>query len=376
MGMKKNDTTFGFLTRNMSESIDLCLILFAFLISKKNAFENSDMALPLTKYRDFFKTLYDLSLFKETRFDGDAKYKNLISAVINDDESDSLKDESYFFNDLEKVVKIHNKDSQKQIIHVLFPLSCIMFIVGVIYIFVFCRNWAFTKAISLYEIILEGMPAIIISGLGMFFLLKCIISLKVISGREKNPIKRYLYHDIDIDYCFRILNSEIKQVYNEINTSHYTKDLIIQLNVITRQNVVNEVQDNNILRSIYEVKEKIRNLDELLNTISEIDRKASSIEELSNNIELLINPTEDSKLIDDFISYGAPLKKTPKGVRCAGSTNSLVHWIIEGNYDDPGRVDWILENVKDKNGKRMNRETLLEYFRDNREIYRTNKNLK
>ena len=45
MGIKKNDTAFGFLTRNMSESIDLCLILFAFLISKKNAFENSDMAL-------------------------------------------------------------------------------------------------------------------------------------------------------------------------------------------------------------------------------------------------------------------------------------------------------------------------------------------
>ena len=109
---KKNDASFEFQTPNMTESIDLCLVLFAFLFSKKNAFKNSDMALPLTKYRYFFKTLYDLSLLKETRFGWDAKYKDLISAVMYDEESEALKDESYFFAALEEVVKIHKKAPQ------------------------------------------------------------------------------------------------------------------------------------------------------------------------------------------------------------------------------------------------------------------------
>lgn len=342
MGMKKNDTTFGFLTRNMSESIDLCLILFAFLISKKNAFKNSDMALPLNKYKDFFKILYGLSLFEKTRFNKDAKYKDLITAVMNDEESESLKDESYFFSNLEEEVKIHNKDSKKQMRTLLLPLSCFILLFGLIYIFVIIKTWYLSKTISPLEIILEGIPAILILVLGIFLCSKCNLSLKVYSHKEKDPLLRSWYQDIDIDYCFKIMNSAMKRIYNEINESNA----------------------------------KTTALEEIVNTFNNINQKASSIEELSNNIELLINPTEDSKLIDDFISYGAPLKKTPKGVRCAGSTNSLVHWIVEGYYDDPGRVDWIVENVKDKNGKKLNRETLMEYFRDNRDKYKTNKNLK
>lgn len=347
---KKNDASFEFQTPNMTKSIDLCLVLFAFLFSRKNAFRNSDMALPLNKYKDFFKILYGLSLFEKTRFNKDAKYKDLITAIMNDEESEALKDESYFFAALEEEVKIHNKDSKKQIIHVLYPLSCLMVLVGVIYFFIICKTWFITKTISPSEIILEAIPSMLISAIGIFCSYKCAMSLKVYSHKEKDPVLRNWYHDIDLEYCFSILNSEMNRIYKEINARNYAKDLISQLKGLA--------------------------LEEIENAVNEINVKASSIEELSNNIGLLINPTEDAKLIDDFISYGAPLKKTPKGVRCAGSTNSLVHWIIEGNYDDPGRVDWILENVKDKNGKKMNRETLLEYFRDNREIYRTNKNLK
>lgn len=348
MGIKKNDTAFGFQTRNMPESIDLCMMLFCYLYSRKNAFEKAKAALPFKKYIEFFRTLSRLGLFKDTRITADKKYQLLITALLNGETAESFKDEPYFFRDLENEVKIHNQDSKKQIKSLLL-LSCFMVLFGFVYIFVFIKSWALTKSISPSEIIFEGLPAFVMPVLGGYFLYKCIMSLRVYARKEMNPIFRCWYHDIDLEYCFSILNSEMDRIYKEINARNYAKDLISQLKRLA--------------------------LEEIENAVNEINVKASSIEELSNNIGLLINPTEDAKLIDAFISYGAPLKKTPKGVRCAGSTNSLVHWIIEENYDDPGRVDWILENVKDKNGKRMNRETLLEYFRDNREIYRANKNM-
>lgn len=339
---KKNDASFEFQTPNMTESIDLCLVLFAFLFSKKNAFKNSDMALPLTKYRYFLKTLYDLSLLKETRFGWDAKYKDLISAVMYDEEAEALKDESYFFAALEEEVKIHKIDSQKQIIHVLFPLSCLMVLVGVIYFFIICKTWFITKTISPSEIILEVIPSILISAIGIFCSYKCAMSLKVYSHKEKDPVLRDWYHDINLDYCFNVLNSEMKKIYNEIN----------------------------------ENKAKTTALEEIVNTVNGLSEKASVIEEITNNIGLLIKPKEDSDYIDQLISSGAPIVKTSQGVRCSGSINSLVNWIVEAGYDVPGSVDWIVENVKDKNGEKINRETLMQYFRDNREIYRANKNLK
>ena len=339
---KKNDASFEFQTPNMTESIDLCLVLFAFLFSKKNAFKNSDMALPLTKYRYFFKTLYDLSLLKETRFGWDAKYKDLISAVMYDEEYEALKDESYFFAALEEVVKIHKKDSKKQIIHVLFPLSCLMVLVGVIYFFIICKTWFITKTISPSEIILEVIPSILISAIGIFCSYKCAMSLKVYSHKEKDPVLRTWYHDIDLDYCFNVLNSEMKKIYNEIN----------------------------------ENKARTSALEEIVNTVNGLSEKASAIEEITNNIGLLIKPKDDSDYLDGMLSGGAPITITPKGLRCSSTINMFVKWIIEENYDEPGRVDWIVENVKDKNGKKMNRETLMQYFRNNREIYRANKNLK
>ena len=339
---KKNDASFEFQTPNMTESIDLCLVLFAFLFSRKNAFRNSDMALPLTKYRYFFKNLYDLSLLKETRFGWDAKYKDLISAVIYDEEAEALKDESYFFAALEEEVKIHKKDSKKQIIHVLFPLSCLMVLVGVIYFFIICKTWYLTKTISPSEIILEAIPSMLIFAIGIFFTYKCTMSLKVYSHKEKDPVLRNWYHDIDLDYCFNVLNSEMKKIYNEINES----------------------------------KVRTTALEEIVTTVNGLREKASAIEEITNNIGLLIKPKEDSDYIDELISSGAPIVKTPQGVRCSGSINSLVNWIVEAGYDVPGSVDWIVDHVKDRKVEKIKRETLQEYFRDNREIYNTNKNLK
>ncbi len=340
---KKNDASFEFQTPNMTKSIDLCLVLFAFLFSKKNAFKNSDMALPLNKYKDFFKILYGLSLFEKTRFNKDAKYEDLITAVMNDEESESLKDESYFFAALEEEVKIHNKDSKKQMRTLLLPLSCFILLFGLIYIFAIIKTWYLTKTISASEILLEVIPSMLITAIGIFFTYKCAMSLKVYSHKEKDPVLRNWYHDIDLDYCFNVLNSEMKKIYNEINES----------------------------------KARTTALEEIVTTVNGLSEKASAaIEELSNNIGLIVKPKDDSDYLDGMLSGGAPITITPKGLRCSSTINTFVKWIIEENYDEPGRVDWIAENVKDKNGEKLNRETLMQYFRDNREKYRANKIMK
>lgn len=342
MGIKKNDTAFGFQTRNMPESIDLCMMLFCYLYSRKNAFEKAKAALPFKKYIEFFRTLSRLGLFKDTRITADKKYQLLITALLNGETAESFKDEPYFFRDLENEVKIHNQDSKKQI-KALLPLSCFMLLVGLVYIFVFIESWVFTKSISFREIILEGLPALIIPVLGGYFLDKCMISLKVYSRKEMNPVLRSWYHDIDLEYCFSILNSEMNRIYNEINES----------------------------------KARTTALEEIVTTVNGLSEKASAaIEELSNNIGLIVKPKDDSDYLDGMLSGGAPITITPKGLRCSSTINTFVKWIIEENYDEPGRVDWIAENVKDKNGEKLNRETLMQYFRNNREIYRTNKNLK
>ena len=341
MGIKKNDTAFEFQTRNMPESIDLCMMLFCYLYSRKNTFEITKSSLHLRKYIDFFETINRYDLFKDTKFTTDKKYQLLITALLNNETAEDLKDESYFFHKLENEVKIHNQDSKKQVKSLLL-LSCFMVLFGLVNIFVFIKSWALTKSISPSEIIFEGLPAFVMPVLGGYFLYKCITSLRVYARKEMNPICRCWYYDIDLEYCFSILNSEMNRIYNEINES----------------------------------KVRTTALEEIVTTVNGISEKASAIEELSNNIGLIVKPKDDSDYLDGMLSGGAPITITPKGIRCSSTINTFVKWIIEENYDEPGRVDWIVENVKDRNWGKINRETLMQYFRNNREIYRANKNLK
>ncbi len=341
MGIKKNDTAFEFQTRNMPESIDLCMMLFCYLYSRKNTFEITKSSLHLRKYIDFFETINRYDLFKDTKFTTDKKYQLLITALLNNETAEDLKDESYFFHKLENEVKIHNQDSKKQVKSLLL-LSCFMVLFGLVNIFVFIKSWALTKSISPSEIIFEGLPAFVMPVLGGYFLYKCITSLRVYARKEMNPICRCWYYDIDLEYCFSILNSEMNRIYNEINES----------------------------------KVRTTALEEIVTTVNGLSEKASAIEELSNNIGLIVKPKDDSDYLDGMLSGGAPITITPKGIRCSSTINTFVKWIIEENYDEPGRVDWIVENVKDRNWGKINRETLMQYFRNNREIYRTNKNLK
>lgn len=341
MGIKKNDTAFEFQTRNMPESIDLCMMLFCYLYSRKNTFEITKSSLHLRKYIDFFETINRYDLFKDTKFTTDKKYQLLITALLNNETAEDLKDESYFFHKLENEVKIHNQDSKKQVESLLL-LSCFMVLFGLVNIFVFIKSWALTKSISPSEIIFEGLPAFVMPVLGGYFLYKCITSLRVYARKEMNPICRCWYYDIDLEYCFSILNSEMNRIYNEINES----------------------------------KVRTTALEEIVTTVNGLSEKASAIEELSNNIGLIVKPKDDSDYLDGMLSGGAPITITPKGLRCSSTINTFVKWIIEENYDEPGRVDWIAENVKDKNGEKLNRETLMQYFRSNREIYRANKIMK
>ena len=132
-----------------------------------------------------------------------------------------------------------------------------------------------------------------------------------------------------------------------------------------------------IYNEINESKARTTALEEIVTTVNGLSEKASAaIEELSNNIGLIVKPKDDSDYLDGMLSGGAPITITPKGLRCSSTINTFVKWIIEENYDEPGRVDWIAENVKDKNGEKLNRETLMQYFRDNREKYRANKIMK
>ena len=341
MGIKKNDTAFEFQTRNMPESIDLCMMLFCYLYSRKNTFEITKSSLHLRKYIDFFETINRYDFFKDTKFTTDKKYQLLITALLNNETAEDLKDESYFFHKLENEVKIHNQDSKKQVKSLLL-LSCFMVLFGLVNIFVFIKSWALTKSISPSEIIFEGLPAFVMPVLGGYFLYKCITSLRVYARKEMNPICRCWYYDIDLEYCFSILNSEMNRIYNEINES----------------------------------KVRTTALEEIVTTVNGLSEKASAIEELSNNIGLIVKPKDDSDYLDGMLSGGAPITITPKGLRCSSTINTFVKWIIEENYDEPGRVDWIAENVKDKNGEKLNRETLMQYFRSNREIYRANKIMK
>ena len=342
MGIKKNDTAFEFQTRNIPESIDLCMMLFCYLYSRKNTFEITKSSLHLRKYIDFFETINRYDLFKDTKFTTDKKYQLLITALLNNETAEDLKDESYFFHKLENEVKIHNQDSKKQVKSLLL-LSCFMVLFGLVNIFVFIKSWALTKSISPSEIIFEGIPAFVMPVLGGYFLYKCITSLRVYARKEMNPICRCWYYDIDLEYCFSILNSEMNRIYNEINES----------------------------------KARTTALEEIVTTVNGLSEKASAaIEELSNNIGLIVKPKDDSDYLDGMLSGGAPITITPKGLRCSSTINTFVKWIIEENYDEPGRVDWIAENVKDKNGEKLNRETLMQYFRSNREIYRANKIMK
>lgn len=314
MGIKKNDTAFEFQTRNMPESIDLCMMLFCYLYSRKNTFEITKSSLHLRKYIDFFETINRYDLFKDTKFTTDKKYQLLITALLNNETAEDLKDESYFFHKLENEVKIHNQDSKKQVESLLL-LSCFMVLFGLVNIFVFIKSWALTKSISPSEIIFEGLPAFVMPVLGGYFLYKCITSLRVYARKEMNPICRCWYYDIDLEYRFSILNSEMNRIYNEINES----------------------------------KVRTTALEEIVTTVNGLSEKASAIEELSNNIGLIVKPKDDSDYLDGMLSGGAPITITPKGIRCSSTINTFVKWIIEENYDEPGRVDWIVENVKDRN---------------------------
>ena len=253
MGIKKNDTAFEFQTRNMPESIDLCMMLFCYLYSRKNTFEITKSSLHLRKYIDFFETINRYDLFKDTKFTTDKKYQLLITALLNNETAEDLKDESYFFHKLENEVKIHNQDSKKQVESLLL-LSCFMVLFGLVNIFVFIKSWALTKSISPSEIIFEGLPAFVMPVLGGYFLYKCITSLRVYARKEMNPICRCWYYDIDLEYCFSILNSEMNRIYNEINES----------------------------------KVRTTALEEIVTTVNGLSEKASAIEELSNNIGLIV----------------------------------------------------------------------------------------
>lgn len=348
---KKNDTTFEFQTRTMSESIDLCLMLFCYLYSRKNAFEKANSALHLKKYIEFFRTIERLDLFKNTKIAIDKKYQFMITALLNGETAENYKDESHFFHDLENEVKIHNQYSKKQI-KILLSLSSFMILIGLIYIFSLIKEWVIAKSISISEIILVGIPSIFGIVIGISFIYKCVLSLKVYFRKEMNPVRRSSYHDIDIEYCYIILHSEMKRVYSEINTSHYTKDLVTHLRgMIDQYEKLQQQNNHKLLNAINEIKEKMTAIDAISNTIEEINK----------NICI-------PDIIFEMFNKKAPLTFMNGEVRCVGSGTQFIKWYIKNGYYDrsveSGDAAWICKNIKQKDGTDFPIETIQDYLAD------------
>lgn len=380
---KKNDTTFEFQTRSMSESIDLCLMLFCYLYSRKNAFEKANSALHLKKYIEFFRTIERLDLFKNTKIAIDKKYQFMITALLNGETAENYKDESHFFHDLENEVKIHNQYSKKQI-KILLSLSSFMILIGLLYIFSLIKEWVIAKSISISEIILVGIPSIFGIVIGISFMYKCVLSLKVYFRKEMNPVRRSFYHDIDIEYCFIILHSEMKRVYNEINTSHYTKDLVTHLRGMIDQYEKHQQQNyQKILKPVNRIKEKMKtiedvsdtlsgindeisNLEEASDLLSEIKEKLSDIEKISNTIDEMKKSMSIPPIFIEIYHKKAPLVFINGELRCAGHISNLVKWfIINGYYDwvnDTGSIELIAKYIKNSKGEPLVQETIGRLF--------------
>ncbi len=299
MRNNKTDSTFEYLTKNQTEEIDLCLIIFAFLLSKKAVFSDSDYALPFGKYKEFFKKLYEKDLYKNTLFDTDEKYKKIITAFINDNDTEEYKDESYFFNVLENAVTIHTKDSKKDLEKILYPFSCFLIFTGTMY---FTLNIIKAKPITLLKVLLEFCPSILIILAGLFLIQFYGKLMRVYYNEEKDPEVRCKYLTIDLDFCLKTLTSKIDSILECISS-------------------YDEIVTKKMIEKFSEMKSK-----------------------------------------------GAPIDIVNGEARCSSSDSDFCRWYVNSEYFDlavnKGDDIWITNNIKKKDGRRFNRDTIRGYLND------------
>lgn len=168
-----------------------CLVLFSFLYSTKDAFKKAKEVFNIEQYRKFFKKLQFLWLFKNTKYESDKKYQDLISNFVNGTESEKDKDAVYFYNELEKTVTMHNKDA-KRLMKKYIVVSVLASLFGIAQIFFTVGKIVVTKKFLLWKLCLDGFQGLMFIIIGVFILRKCILSLRVYNGKELNIEKRYI----------------------------------------------------------------------------------------------------------------------------------------------------------------------------------------
>ena len=340
---KNYDNRFSSITASGTESIDLCLVLFSFLYSTKDAFKKAKEVFNIEQYRKFFKKLQFLGLFKNTKYESDKKYQDLISNFVNGTESEKDKDAVYFYNELEKTVTMHNKDAKRlmkkyivvSVLAILFGIAQIVFTVGKIYV---------TKKFLLWKLCLDGVQGLMFIIIGGFILRKCILSLKVYNGKELNIEKRYINRDIDLDYCFTVLHREMKSVYNKMESMILSKENISQV-----QNLIDEIKDS---------ISKNQDNTSILSALDQISEKLAPLKDVVNQVDQQKNQNAKIRNVDEMIEGRAPIKKVDGIVKCTTKIQTFINWLVDQNYDDEGLDSWLYENIKDKNGNSLKWNTI------------------
>lgn len=321
MTAKEYDNKFSWITEGITESVDLCLILFSFLYSCENAFTKAADVYSLDKYRKFFDCLAKHNLYINTKYETDEKYKTLITDFI---ENKPIKEThpSHFYRDLENTVNIHNKDSKKS-------LRGIFITAGFMILFLIFWLLGIVRTIKFGY---ETSKVMVFQETAIFVLLVvfCVLLIKfgfklyrVYDKKEKDPETRFKYRDLSIDFCFEVLHQEMKQVYSDINAR-----------ILDEKNLQ---QVQNLLEVIKEGVKDLGNNEEILKAVDGIKEKiVLPIQDLSiklDNIQAIETGSEvDKYLIDEgwvkkedefLILQGSvpkfwekvkksPLKNTPK----------------------------------------------------------------
>lgn len=353
MTAKEYDNKFSWITEGITESVDLCLILFSFLYSCENAFAKATDVYSLDKYRNFFDCLAKHNLYINTKYDTDEKYKTLIKDFI---ENKPIKEThpSHFYRDLENTVNIHNKDSKKS-------LRGIFITAGFMILFLIFWLLGIVRTIKFGY---ETSKVMVVQETAVFVLLVvfCVLLIKfgfklyrVYDKKEKDPETRFKYRDLSIDFCFEVLHQEMKQVYSDINAR-----------ILDEKNLQ---QVQNLLEVIKEGVKDLGNNEEILKAVDGIKEKLEPMTEISNTIELISNKTQKSRSINEMIDGMAPIKKVNGEVRYIKSVPALTNWMVDQGYDMEGADKWIVENIRDKEGKVLKLNTVQRALNESRKNY-------
>lgn len=200
----------------IQESVDRCIVLFCFLYSRLNGkFDDYDYSMERLFYKSFFKDLIQKEKINQGGLWQDGECRNFLQKFTNGEKIELSKDSKFhFFEKLSEYVRFHMKGARRYTF-----LFLLLFVLAVLT--GFSAGLSFRK--NLY---FNFATDIICSVVSLFGIAYFFVRNLVIRRRSKSLKLRYIFTEIDYEFCFEKLSEEIEFINK---TYRYVYDILEEL---------------------------------------------------------------------------------------------------------------------------------------------------